>query len=113
MKPIQMLVIDLGSQYSLVIGRTLRELGVRSAVLSPKRAAEWLKQNSPKGIILSGGSDSVYNVGAPMPGPDFLRHHTEPTLGICYGMQWLPPLPCGSLPPPPPPKDRPHTQHIT
>ena len=89
MKPVQMLIIDLGSQYSLVIGRALRELDVRSAVLSPKRAAEWLKKNTPKGIILSGGSDSVYNVGAPTPGPDFLHHHTEPILGICYGMQWL------------------------
>ncbi|MEK7584319.1 MAG: glutamine-hydrolyzing GMP synthase [Patescibacteria group bacterium] len=89
MKPIQMLVIDLGSQYSLVIGRALRELGVRSAVLSPKRAAEWLKQHTPKGIILSGSSDSVYNIGSPTPGPDFLRHHAEPILGICYGMQWL------------------------
>ncbi len=46
MQDIQILVIDLGSQYTLVIGRTLRKLGVRSVVLSPKRASGWLNASS-------------------------------------------------------------------
>lgn len=83
-----MLVVDLGSQYSLVIGRTLRELEVRSAVLSPKRAGEWLLHNKPKGIILSGGSASVYDAGSPKP-PETVLRSEVPVLGICYGMQWL------------------------
>jgi len=48
---IKILVIDLGSQYSEVIVRTLRELGFRSALLSPKKAGNWLKTNQAKAII--------------------------------------------------------------
>lgn len=88
MQEIQILVVDLGSQYSLVIGRTLRELGVRSAILSPKRAGIWLKSHKPKGIILSGGSASVYQENAPSP-PEVILKIGLPVLGICYGMQWL------------------------
>ena len=76
----------MGSQYTLVIARALRELGVRSAVLSPSRSRDWLEQNSPKGIILSGGPSSVYDDDAP--GVSSMIWATEvPMLGICYGMQ--------------------------
>lgn len=88
LKSVQILVIDLGSQYSLVISRTLRELGVRSAVLAPAQAAQWLKTNTPKGIILSGGRYGVYENGAPTPPAEILTLGV-PILGICYGMQWL------------------------
>lgn len=84
----QILVIDLTSQYTLVIARRLRELGFRSAVLSPKRARAWLKRHAASGIILSGGKDSVYDKGAPKP-PKEILNLGVPILGICYGMQWL------------------------
>jgi GMP synthase (glutamine-hydrolysing) len=88
MKKIQILVVDMGSQYTLVIGRTLRELGFRSAVLSPGKAESWLKINKPKAIILSGGSASVYEENAPKP-PKRILQLNVPILGICYGMQWI------------------------
>ncbi len=88
MKPAQILVIDLGSQYTLVIGRTLRELDFRSAILDPKKAEKWLTNNRPKAIILSGGSASIYDVGSPQP-PKKILTMGIPILGICYGMQWL------------------------
>lgn len=84
----QILIIDLGSQYTLVIGRTLRELGYRSIILPPDKAAKWLKKFKPKGIILSGGSASVYQDNAPQPPGETLEAGV-PILGICYGMQWL------------------------
>lgn len=88
MDSIQILIVDLGSQYTLVIGRTLRELGVRSAIFSPKRAGEWLTINQPKGIILSGSNASVYRDNAPEP-PKEIFKIGAPILGICYGMQWI------------------------
>ncbi|MCX6721342.1 MAG: glutamine-hydrolyzing GMP synthase [Candidatus Staskawiczbacteria bacterium] len=89
MSSIQKLIIDCGGQYTLVIGRTLRELGVRSIILPPKKAAAWLKTNKSKGIILSGGNFSVYSEDAPhVPAQEILEAGV-PILGICYGMQWL------------------------
>ncbi len=88
MKPIKILVIDMGSQYTLVIGRTFRELGFRSAVLSPGKAERWLKSNKPRAVILSGGSASVYEENSPRPPKNILRLGV-PILGICYGMQWI------------------------
>ncbi|MFA5872168.1 MAG: glutamine-hydrolyzing GMP synthase [Parcubacteria group bacterium] len=88
MKQIQILVVDMGSQYTLVIGRTLRELGYRSAVLSPGKAEGWLKSNKPSAIILSGGSASVYEDNSPKP-PKNIFQAKAPILGVCYGMQWI------------------------
>lgn len=87
-------IIELGSQYTLLIERTLRELGVRSVILAPKRAANWLKKNPLKAIILSGGAASVYDNDAPIPPAEVLmlrQEYDQPIalLGICYGMQWL------------------------
>ena len=65
MKDIQILIVDYGSQYTLVIGRSLRELGVRSLILPPKKVDQWLKENDPKTVILSGSNWSVHNEGAP------------------------------------------------
>jgi GMP synthase (glutamine-hydrolysing) len=85
---LQILIVDLGSQYTLVIGRTFRELGVRSIILPPKKAATWLKTNKPNGIVLSGGNYSVYEEGAPDVPKEVLTAGV-PILGICYGMQRL------------------------
>jgi len=84
----QILIIDLGSQYTLVIARLLREMGYRSLILSSAKANSWLKKNSPQAIILSGGSASVYEKNSPTP-PKTILNKNIPLLGICYGMQWL------------------------
>src|SRR3989344_5421300 len=84
----RLLIIELGSQYTLLIARTLRELGFRTAVLSPDKAALWLLEHPVSGIILSGGPASVYESGAPQP-PAEIFDKEVPILGICYGMQWL------------------------
>ena len=90
----KVLIIELGSQYTLLIERTLRELGVRSVILDPRRAQNFLKGNHVKAIILSGGSASVYDNDAPQPPEEVLTAQDESgrmaaILGICYGMQWL------------------------
>ena len=84
----QILIIDLGSQYTKVIRRSLRYLGFRSVILNPEKSLEYAKNNPIKGIILSGGSSSVYDVDAPQI-PEDLLNLGLPILGICYGMQWL------------------------
>ncbi len=90
MNRIQILVVDYGSQYTLVIGRTLRELGVRNIILPPPKVNNWLKTNTPRAVILSGSSFSVYNLDAPGL-PKFLNLSGKEylILGICYGMQLL------------------------
>ena len=84
----KVLIVDLGSQYTLVIGRTIRELGFRTVIFSPQRAEKWLATNQPKAIILSGGSASVYEENAPLV-PLAILSAGVPILGICYGMQLL------------------------
>ncbi len=90
----KVLIIELGSQYTLLIERTLRELGVRSVILDPHRAQSFLKENRVKAIILSGGAASVYDNDAPQPPEEVLSAQdgfewVAAILGICYGMQWL------------------------
>lgn len=89
----QIVIIDAGSQYTLVISRILRELGIRSVITSPNKAKETMAMNLPglKGIIISGGDKSVYDENAPKI-PDFIfedKWRTIPLLGICYGMQYI------------------------
>src|SRR3989338_3192276 len=85
----QILIIDLGSQYTQVIRRSLRYLGFHSVIVSPKASLALAKENKNlKGIILSGGSASVYDKNAPDI-PEELLALGVPVLGVCYGMQWL------------------------
>ena len=84
----QIMVVDFGSQYTQVLGRRLRDIGVRSEIISPSRVSSWLEKNTPKGIIFSGGPRSVYEEGAPTV-PRALLEQNIPILGICYGMQWI------------------------
>lgn len=82
------LIVDFGSQYTQLIARKLRELGVRSEVVTPKISLQEIQTRGPKGVILSGGPSSVYEKGAP--GLNFGVHELQlPVLGICYGMQWI------------------------
>ncbi|KKP91621.1 MAG: Glutamine-hydrolyzing GMP synthase [Candidatus Nomurabacteria bacterium GW2011_GWD2_36_14] len=90
MNSMQILIVDYGSQYTLVIGRTLRELGVRSIILPPRSVDKWLENNNPKAVILSGSNFSVHNEGAPeIPESLDTTGAKYLILGICYGMQLL------------------------
>jgi GMP synthase (glutamine-hydrolysing) len=78
-------VLDFGSQYTQLIARRIRELGVYSELLPPTAPIAALR-GAYRGIILSGGPSSVYEDGAPLP-PRALFEAGLPVLGICYGMQ--------------------------
>lgn len=85
----QMLVIlDFGSQYSELIARRIRETQVYSEVLSYRTSIEQIRQLNPKGIILSGGPNSVYDGHAPQCDPAIWQLGI-PVLGVCYGMQLM------------------------
>lgn len=85
----QMIVIlDFGSQYSELIARRIRETQVYSEVLSYRTTPEQIRQLSPKGIILSGGPNSVYDERAPHCDPE-IWNLGIPILGVCYGMQLM------------------------
>lgn len=80
------LVLDFGSQYSQLIARRIRELGVYSELRAFSVTADEVRKAAPKGIIFSGGPASVYEEGAPLPDPAILDLGI-PVLGICYGLQ--------------------------
>jgi GMP synthase (glutamine-hydrolysing) len=85
----QMIVIlDFGSQYSELIARRIRETEVYSEVISYRTSAEKLAALNPKGIILSGGPNSVYDERAPQCDPKIWDLNI-PILGVCYGMQLM------------------------
>ncbi len=85
----QMIVIlDFGSQYSELIARRIRETKVYSEVLSYRTTAAQLQQMAPRGIILSGGPNSVYDHQAPLCDPEIWQLGI-PVLGVCYGMQLM------------------------
>ncbi len=84
----KILIIDCGSQYTQLIARRVRELGVYSEILFWDSPEEKLKAAQPSGIILSGGPRSVLDEDAPSL-PDGLIKAGVPVLGICYGMQLL------------------------
>jgi GMP synthase (glutamine-hydrolysing) len=84
----QILIIDFGSQYTLVIGRTLREIGVRSVIMAPSKVKKFLEKNNPKAIILSGSNYSVTDDDAPRFPYEILEENV-PILGICYGLHLI------------------------
>jgi GMP synthase (glutamine-hydrolysing) len=80
------LILDFGSQYTQLVARRLRELGVYSEILPPDTKPAALKAKGPRGIILSGGPTSVYEPGAPQADKKVFDLGV-PVLGVCYGMQ--------------------------
>nr|WP_326717324.1 glutamine-hydrolyzing GMP synthase [Vagococcus sp. B2T-5] len=84
----KIIVLDFGSQYNQLITRRIRELGVFSELLSHKITAEEIKKIAPKGIIFSGGPNSVYDEDSFQIDPEIFNLGI-PILGICYGMQLM------------------------
>ena len=82
----QILVLDFGGQTAQLITRRVREENVFCQLVRHNLSAERIREINPKGIILSGGPDSVYGEGAPQPDPEIFDLGI-PVLGICYGMQ--------------------------
>ena len=85
-------VLDMGSQYTHLIVRRIRELGVYSEILPYDVSIAELKRVNPKGIILSGGPSSVYEERSPQLTKNFFNFVKEekiPVLGICYGLHLI------------------------
>jgi GMP synthase (glutamine-hydrolysing) len=81
-------VLDFGGQYNQLIARRIRDLGVYSELHPHTTTAEEIKKMNPKGIIFSGGPNSVYAEGAPAC-DEAIFDLGIPVLGICYGMQLM------------------------
>lgn len=79
-------VIDFGSQYSMLIARRVRECHVYCELVPYDAPWERIASLNLKGFILSGGPASVYNTGAPL-APAYAYESRLPILGICYGIQ--------------------------
>ena len=86
--PEAVVVIDYGSQYSMLITRRIREANVYSELVPWDAGPEALAHLRVKGFVLSGGPASVYAPGAPTL-PPYVLASGLPVLGICYGMQLL------------------------
>ncbi len=84
----KILILDFGSQYSHLIARRVRELGVYCELHPCTLAGEAIRDFGAKGIILSGGPASVYEDGAPTVDKT-LWNIPVPVLGICYGLQLM------------------------
>ena len=82
------LVLDFGSQYTQLIARRVRELDVYSEILPWDIDEEKITKLNPKGVILSGGPNSVTDSYTPRV-PQVIFDLNIPLLGICYGMQTL------------------------
>src|SRR6266516_4225359 len=81
-------ILDFGSQYSQLIARRVREANVYCELFPWDAPAEKVLALQSRGIILSGGPNSVYDPGAPWL-PKYVLDSDLPILGICYGMQLL------------------------
>lgn len=84
----KILILDFGSQYTQLIARRVREVGVYSEIRAWDVTAEEIRAFAPSGIILSGGPESVAEAESPR-APQLVFELGIPVLGICYGMQTM------------------------
>src|SRR6478752_10855727 len=84
----KILIVDFGSQVTQLIARRVREEGVYSEVVPFQKAAEAFREMKPKGVILSGGPESVTLDTSPR-APQELLEAGVPVFGICYGQQTM------------------------
>lgn len=88
-KPNEIIVVlDFGGQYNQLIARRIRDLGVYSELMPYNTPIEKIKDLNPKGIVFSGGPNSVYGEDSPLVDPA-IYDLGIPILGICYGMQLI------------------------
>ncbi|MBM7835640.1 glutamine-hydrolyzing GMP synthase [Clostridium sardiniense] len=88
MKKDLVLVVDFGGQYNQLIARRVRECGVYCEIIPYSYTIEKIKEKNPKGIIFTGGPNSVYGEGAPRVNEEVFNLGI-PVLGICYGDQLM------------------------
>lgn len=82
------LVVDFGGQYNQLIARRVREHGVYCEIIPYNTTVEKIKELAPKGIIFTGGPNSVYGEGTPRVDKELFELNI-PILGICYGAQLM------------------------
>jgi len=87
-QPQTVVILDFGSQYSMLIARRVRECHVYCEIVAFDAPWEEVRKLNPRGFILSGGPSSVLDEGAPL-APTYVFDSGLPVLGICYGMQLL------------------------
>ena len=84
----RILILDFGSQYTQLIARRVREIGVYCELWAWDVTEEQIREFNPQGIILSGGPESVTEAGSPR-APQYVFDAGVPVLGVCYGMQTM------------------------
>src|ERR1022692_1855242 len=84
----RILILDFGAQYTQLIARRVRELGVYSEIYPCDADPAEIRRFAPKAVILSGGPESVYAAKSPEAPPQVFDMGV-PVLGICYGMQTM------------------------
>ncbi|AWB69035.1 GMP synthase (glutamine-hydrolyzing) [Saccharobesus litoralis] len=84
----KILILDFGSQYTQLIARRVREIGVYCELWAWDVTEEQIKEFAPQGIILAGGPESVTEDNSPR-APEYVFNAGVPVLGICYGMQTM------------------------
>lgn len=84
----RILILDFGSQYTQLVARRVREIGVYCELWAWDVSEEQIREFNPSGIILSGGPESTTEAGSPR-APDYVFNAGVPVLGVCYGMQTM------------------------
>ena len=84
----KILILDFGSQYTQLIARRVREIGVYCELWAWDVKEEQIREFNPTGIILSGGPESTTEENSPR-APEYVFNAGVPVLGICYGMQTM------------------------
>ena len=84
----KILILDFGSQYTQLIARRIREIGVYCELMPYDVSIHFIEKFNPDGIILSGGPDTVSQTGSAR-APTIVFELGVPILGICYGMQTI------------------------
>ena len=84
----KILILDFGSQYSQLIARKIREIGIYCELIPFDASSHFIEKFNASGIILSGGPDTVNNLNSAR-APKIIFDLNIPILGICYGMQTM------------------------
>ena len=84
----KILILDFGSQYTQLIARRVREIGVYCELWAWDVTEQQIREFAPTGIILSGSPESTTEENSPR-APEYVFNAGVPVLGICYGMQTM------------------------